>query len=45
MIHKLAIDAGEVFAAVAGTSAPLMVGDSAKTDQQDTCLVYGRNPG
>ncbi|MBK8416603.1 MAG: hypothetical protein IPL22_20095 [Bacteroidetes bacterium] len=30
MIHKLAIDAGEVFAAVAGTSAPLMVGDSAR---------------
>lgn len=30
MIHKLAIDAGDVFAAVAGTSSPLAVGDSSK---------------
>lgn len=30
MIHKLAIDAGDVFAAVAGTSANLTVGDSAR---------------
>ncbi|MBK8644384.1 MAG: T9SS type A sorting domain-containing protein [Saprospiraceae bacterium] len=28
MIHKLAIDAGDVFAAVAGTSSPLAAGDS-----------------
>lgn len=27
-IHKLAIDAGDVFAAVAGTSSPLAAGDS-----------------
>jgi polyhydroxybutyrate depolymerase len=30
MIHKLAIDAGDVFAAVAGTSSPLAEGDSSK---------------
>ncbi len=30
MIHKLAIDAGDVFAAVAGASSPLAEGDSSK---------------
>lgn len=30
MIHKLAIDAGDIFKAVAGCSAPLAMGDSSK---------------
>lgn len=30
MIHKLAIEAGDVFAAVAGSSSPLAAGDSAR---------------